>query len=673
MSNQPQFEKRILHINKSFANVESNLNSEIIYNLKDPLKLRRGDTVSLVKAMVGERGLTADTISFTEEQKITFKAYIYNQANSRKYGEFGTDKHEVQEFGYFPDTTAGLLKDIETNGATNVPLFLIKVVPILKDGVSEPYAPDDYNYYCLPITVEKTILVQPGNYTVATLSAEVEAQMNGQQIDNNTFTNFQLDIQNENKGFAGNFFDNKWILGTMSYKSIYPKAEVSGNPDYDSFGAFICFMPGSGSAPSTGYCFIDGVSFNEILTDGIEDGTKKDINDFVNTGTFYYGLTQGPVRSEYDNLADGMRNNIYGATEFQLIYDTETTDKFSIANFHTPLKVPNFGDYNTQNPDAGQQITKYNARTRNLNIPDNRMVGFYPLECSTGCALLSFDYEKIKETDIYKNNISWVGDSDETILNDTTKYKQYLTINSLRHYEYYTDNITPVNDFENRFWDRLGFTIDQLYNFSSHIEDYYNLSTTDLETTTKFSMRGIITHNDSSYSMVQSAGGLGDGILTHNGVPFQPYSTFGIIPLPETETPTTPRKNTEFNILTTSKFLTASKYPDLLGGKNYYIVQSNLITNNYYDVKSNKSNIIGLINFNFVSNDTIFSTEGIEFPITQDRILNQIIIQLTNPDGSPVSEDLLSKNSGFLIQIVRNLEQELEIQQEENKPIKSNK
>jgi hypothetical protein len=179
-------------------------------------------------------------------------------------------------------------------------------------------------------------------------------------------------------------------------------------------------------------------------------------------------------------------------------------------------------------------------------------------------------------------------------------------------------------------------------------------------------MWGIITHNDSGYTMATSAGGMGQPIVTNDGTPFQPYSTFGILTTP----PQVPRPNTEFNILTTSKFLTAEKYPDLLAGKNYYIIKSNIVQNNYYDVKSNKSSIIGLINFNFVSNDTIFSTEGIEFPITQDTILNQITMELTNPDGSPVSEQILSKNSGFLVQIVRNVEVELEIQQLENKPKK---
>jgi hypothetical protein len=181
-------------------------------------------------------------------------------------------------------------------------------------------------------------------------------------------------------------------------------------------------------------------------------------------------------------------------------------------------------------------------------------------------------------------------------------------------------------------------------------------------------MWGIITHNDSGYSMATSAGGLGAGLKTNDGTMFQPFSTFGVFSnVPEDYTT---RPNTEFNILTTSKYLTAEKYPDLLAGKNYYIIKSNIIQNNYYDVKSNKSSIIGLINFNFVSNDTIFSTEGIEFPITQDTILNEITMELTNPDGSPVSEQILGKNSGFLIQIVRNLDIDLEVQQLENKPVK---
>ena len=48
-------------------------------------------------------------------------------------------------------------------------------------------------------------------------------------------------------------------------------------------------------------------------------------------------------------------------------------------------------------------------------------------------------------------------------------------------------------------------------------------------------------------------------------------------------------------------------------------------------------------------------------------------MELTNPDGSPVSEEILSKNSGFLIQIVRNITPELELQELENKPVKDAK
>jgi hypothetical protein len=201
MSNQqPSIEKKIIHINKSFGNVETNLNSKITYNLKDPLHLRRGDTVSLVKAMVGERGLTPDTIAFTEIQRITFKGFIYTQANSRKYGEFGEDKHLVQEFGYWPNVTeptgispgpVTFYNDIEQFGANNEPVFLVQIIPELKSGGDENN-PDDYNYWVLPETVEKTVVINPGNYTVSALAQEFEIQLNGQQEVNDTFKNFLL-------------------------------------------------------------------------------------------------------------------------------------------------------------------------------------------------------------------------------------------------------------------------------------------------------------------------------------------------------------------------------------------------------------------------------------------------------------------------------------------------
>lgn len=678
MSNQipQQFEKKIIHINKSFADVETNLNSKITYNLKDPLELRKGDTVSLVKAMVGERGLSADTITFTETETISLRGHIYIQSNSRKYGNFGVDKHLIQEFGYFPDKDlSSSINDIEKYGPTNEPIFLVRIVPVIKDDTQPRGDPTNYFYYIVPVTYSKSVVINPGNYTVSALASEVEIQLNGQQTQNNTFTNFVLGQQEKNDGFAGNFFDNEWLIGKRSYTSIYPEPEFPATQSwtYANLGSFLCYMPNDGTGiPDEGYCFLDGVSFNKIVNDGLNDGIIYDIDDFVGLDEerfVYYGLSQGPVSvanlSSSNPNANTMKYNIYGASEFQMIYDTETINRFSIANLHTPLKIPNFSDYSTSNPNAGQQITKFDGRTRDGDA-DDRQRGFYPLECSSGFVALSFDYEKIKETSIYKDNISVNSKSIEDILKDPDLIKSYWILNCYRHYEYYPDRTVLDSDFEGRFWDRLGFSINQLYNFGNNIETYQQLSLKDLETIIPYSMRGIITHNDSSFSMVTSSGGLGAGILTNNGVPYQPYSTFGILGI----TPTVDRPDTQFNILTTSKYLTAEKYPDLLAGKNYYIIKSNIITNNYLDVKSNKSSILGLINFNFVSNDTIFSTEGIEYPITQNKILNQISMELTNPDGSPVSEDILSKNSGFLIQIVRNITPELEIQELENKTTK---
>ena len=675
---QPTIEKKIIHINKSFGNVETNLNSKITYNLKDPLHLRRGDTVSLVKAMVGERGLSPDTIAFDEIQRITLKGFIYTQANSRKYGNFGSDKHLVQEFGYWPDTTtAHVVNDIEDYGPTNAPVFLVRIIPEVKSG-GDPTNPDQYNYWVLPETVEKTVVIKPGNYTVSALAQEIEIQLTGQQNETDTFKNFLIDQQDKNQGFGGNFFDNKWLLGKVTYKSIFPAPEFPDNqPEYKNLGAFLSNFLDASEAPNEGYCFLDGKSFQTVVEAG-RNGILKDINDLTNYylppevyGYVYYGLSQGPVSqpnaTSENPTANIMKYNIYGASEFQLIYDTETVNRFSIANLHTPLKVPNYSDYNTSNPQAGQQITKFDARDRDGD-PDNTQKGFYPLETSSGFIGLSFDYEAVLKTAIYQDNASVLNEDINDIIKDSNKVKSYFILNTYRHYEYYPNDTVPEDTFEGSFWDRLGFDIGQLYNFARNIEDYYRLSPKDLSTLDKYQMWGIITHNDSGYSMATSAGGLGQPIQTNDGTGFQPYSTFGIL----TVDPITgqPRKNTEFNILTTSKYLTAEKYPDLLAGKNYYIIKSNIIQNNYYDVKSNKSSIIGLINFNFVSNDTIFSTEGIEFPITQDTILNQITMELTNPDGSPVSEQILGKNSGFLIQIVRNLDIDLEVQQLENKPVK---
>jgi hypothetical protein len=543
MSNQqPTIEKKIIHINKSFGNVEI--------------------------------------------QRITFKGFIYTQANSRKYGEFGEDKHLVQEFGYWPNISvpSGIspgpgtfYNDIEQFGANNEPVFLVQIIPELKSGGDE-HNPDDYNYWILPETVEKTVVINPGNYTVSALAQEFEIQLNGQQEVNDTFSNFLLQEQKNRKGFGGNFFDNKWILGKRNYLSIFPNSTTDYT--YKTIGQFLVGLVPNVEAPNPGYCFLDGVSFQKVVEDGRNTGTLNDINSLImfdvlnknETGYVYYGLYQETKVGDLQT----MPYNIYGASEFQLLYDTETINRFSITNLHTPLKVPNYSDYNTTNPNAGQQITKFDARELNGD-PANNQQGYYPLEVSSGVVMLSFDYEKVKSTTTYLDNVGVLSENINDIIKDAGKTKSYFIMNTYRHFDYYDNDEDVTASFEGGFWDRLGFTEQQLYNFESNIETYQRLAPGDLQTLVSYKMWGIITHNDSGYSMATSAGGLGAGLKTNDGTMFQPFSTFGVFSnVPEDYTT---RPNTEFNILTTSKYLTAEKYPDLLAGKNYYIIKSNIIQN----------------------------------------------------------------------------------------------
>jgi hypothetical protein len=51
------------------------------------------------------------------------------------------------------------------------------------------------------------------------------------------------------------------------------------------------------------------------------------------------------------------------------------------------------------------------------------------------------------------------------------------------------------------------------------------------------------------------------------------------------------------------------------------------------------------------SNDTIFGAQPIDFIVTEPKLLSEITLYIKNPDGTLVNQDVIGKNSGFIIQI----------------------
>jgi len=130
----------------------------------------------------------------------------------------------------------------------------------------------------------------------------------------------------------------------------------------------------------------------------------------------------------------------------------------------------------------------------------------------------------------------------------------------------------------------------------------------------------------------------------------QPFPKNMVNPIVVFDATETSKNFTSISILTSSRPLDAQNLPDLLGENNFYMIYSNLVNNNYYSPNQGDKagGIVGICSLQFAANDTLFNTEAIQFTVNQTTILDQIVVRLTNPDGTSPPNEIINKNSAFI-------------------------
>ena len=241
------------------------------------------------------------------------------------------------------------------------------------------------------------------------------------------------------------------------------------------------------------------------------------------------------------------------------------------------------------------------------------------------------------------------------------------------HDEAYDNEQKAIDDWNKTLWSRLGFTYNQFGKLSDNLEQFYTFQNLyriqnnlgdDAHKEELFNMMGMITHNDANLSMATSLSGLGNSLITTDqSLRYQTFGSLGTLEGASFPPFGDGGNNLNINIncpyedtflLCTSKYLNAEALPNLTGGKNYFVIESDIILNNYLDVFSNKKAVVGFISKENSEADTIFSTEGIPFTISNEKILNSIKIRVLNPDGTDTPDDILQKNSAFIFIVERN-------------------
>ena len=71
----------ILSLNKKFAKIETNANNQLLYTLKNPIKLNTGDQVSLYKSYLNIRGLNSNTMTIDEDFDVDIKTGLFIPAS----------------------------------------------------------------------------------------------------------------------------------------------------------------------------------------------------------------------------------------------------------------------------------------------------------------------------------------------------------------------------------------------------------------------------------------------------------------------------------------------------------------------------------------------------------------------------------------------------------------
>ena len=483
-------------------------------------------------------------------------------------------------------------------------------------------------------------------------------------------------IYNGNTLTGGKYFEADRIL--------IPKMTTPSNPILNLIGTQIEDPSKPGEALNYELGARNLLNYKGVMA------TPTPANDLEGTTSSFENITymgggngnSAMPTSRYENM------RTIGAKEMSFTFGDATENRFTINNQHSPYRISTYdkdvnSPINAQNSASvvGSQATKYGIRNM-AGTPwiqsDSENFFQYPVDCSSGIMVRTYDYDSMIKQETYKKyKAAYDAESDPMQKN------MFLWAMTLYPHEYYYKNEDEAKkEWSNNLFNRMGFTYEQLGNITNHLEEYQtfnaqydycchlqNLNSNNSTNTIKtYKTIGITTHNSASISNAVAVSGLGETITpSAQGGILQTFSTVGayinfgnggISPINQASLINIPEQSVSPHILTTSQNIIASLLPTL-SLNNYFVIMSDIIPNNYLDPKASKKTAIGFITKENSFSDIIFSTDAIDFTITQPKILSKFSVKVTNPDGSDVSDDIINENSAFIFIVERNRQPEI--------------
>ena len=368
-----------------------------------------------------------------------------------------------------------------------------------------------------------------------------------------------------------------------------------------------------------------------------------------------------------------------GTTSFELKYDTASANRFSILNLHEPYKLASRTPDNKSDTNVGgQQATVFNSPIVINNSGDqdekfiapftNLISGIYPIDSAGGIAVNNFSFSTVKDTKVYKDLVADINSLNTSNASfQMAREKAIYELFTKPYDEFFDSEESAQEAWSSTFWNRLGFTYDQLGNVSSNLEEIFTFSPRssqppDLEyprVIPRFiKQTGIITHNAFDYTFIPSSSGLGSGNPLANASASQNPQAYGLRAYTTGSNYNALSVTDEYgvfgnyiNILANSQPINAFNFPSLNNGNNYLVIESDIVKTNAKDSNSNSTTIVGIMSKENATNDTIFSVNPVTFINTEPRLLSTIEVQIKNPDGTLVSDNVVGKNNGFVFQI----------------------
>ena len=391
------------------------------------------------------------------------------------------------------------------------------------------------------------------------------------------------------------------------------------------------------------------------------------------------GSGSNPITDVPTNF--GQVSQFGGTTSFELKYDTASANRFSILNLHEPYKMASRTPDNKSDTNVGgQQATIFNnpilidGQNQQITTFKNIYCGVYPIDSAGGIAVNNFSFSTVKNTKVYNDLVTEIN-----ALNTSNAHYQMAREKAIyelftKPYDEFFDSQSSAEEaWSKTLWNRLGFTYDQLGNVSNNLETIFTFSPTTAPSDSNpilypvnprfIKQKGIITHNAFDYTFIPSSSGLGNGNpLSSSSASENPqnyglraYTSGGVYSQLPSGT-TLGVLGNYINILANSSPINAFNFPSLNNGNNYLVIESDIVKTNAKDSNSNSTTIVGIMSKQNASNDTIYSVSPVSFIVTEPKLLSTIEVQIKNPDGTLVSDDVVGKNNGFVFQLEKAIE-----------------